>query len=392
MALVGLLPKSNEEHVAFAYEKYLDDTARGKKAAKAFKRTFSTTVPIKFVGVWDTVASVGWTFKHLPFTDSNTIIQRFRHALALDEHRVEFMPNLWHLRSRDPEATKHDPEIQAPSIDTSTEYHLPRTVRGWLALPKQSLGSIFIRRPVDFRWDDDPKNDTNDDSEYHHGQATDVQEVWFAGCHADVGGGSTPNHEVHNLANSSLQWMISEVIKNAPYVLFRPDAFTYNSAFSTLTVTETDRDPKLARPRTSSASSRAAAGNPPTSSDPTSLPLVAAAEGYTTLDEADVEEEQTVHSVVQTEPERDANTEMYDQLVKTPMWLILEYMPTIQHYQDENGIWQWRFRCNAQRPREIYDSDPKFHESVKLRKGYDGKWMTKFIPKAGQQVKIEYVK
>ena len=29
------------------------------------------------------------------------------------------------------------------------------------------------------------------------GQQTDVLEVWFMGCHADVGGGAVPNEEAH---------------------------------------------------------------------------------------------------------------------------------------------------------------------------------------------------
>ncbi|KAG9023805.1 hypothetical protein FS837_005622, partial [Tulasnella sp. UAMH 9824] len=47
---------------------------------------------------------------------------------------------------------------------------------------------------------------------------------------------------------------------------------------------------------------------------------------------------------------------------------------------------------NARRPREIYDSTPNIHESVKLRPGYDGKWLTKFIPRKGKEVQITYVK
>lgn len=42
----------------------------------------------------DTVASVGLVPKNLPFTQSNTAIRTFRHALALDEHRVKFKPSL----------------------------------------------------------------------------------------------------------------------------------------------------------------------------------------------------------------------------------------------------------------------------------------------------------
>jgi uncharacterized protein (DUF2235 family) len=54
------------------------------------------TVHIEFVGVWDTVASVGLVPRYLPFAHTNNAIRFFRHAVALDEHRVKFMPNWYH--------------------------------------------------------------------------------------------------------------------------------------------------------------------------------------------------------------------------------------------------------------------------------------------------------
>ncbi|KIO29788.1 hypothetical protein M407DRAFT_21037 [Tulasnella calospora MUT 4182] len=386
---VGLLPNSNDEHVAFAYQKYLDDTPKGRKDAQAYKRAFSIPAPIEFVGVWDTVASVGWTFKHLPFTDSNTIIKSFRHALALDEHRVQFMPNPWHNSSKNPDAGKHDPDG-----GTTKESQGPGTVRGWLSLPKKVLSAIFRPGPVDAGGDDNLEHDTDDDHLYNGGEPTNVKEVWFAGCHADVGGGSTPNDKIHTLANPSLQWMVTEVLGNAPDVLFRPDAFTYDKAFSTFTVTESDPTPKPARLRIPSTFRRAAAGGRDPSSSPTPAPLstlTAATPRSSTLNGVDVEEEQKLKIVKQAHPKKDANARLNDQLVKKRVWLILEYIPTFQYYQDGNGTWQWRFRWNARRPREIHDSTPNIHASVKLRKDYEGKWLTKFIPKAGEQVKITYV-
>ncbi|KAG8894665.1 hypothetical protein FRC01_012832, partial [Tulasnella sp. 417] len=367
---VGLLPKSNEEHIAFAYRKYLDDTPEGKQIARGFKRAFSISVPIEFVGVWDTVASVGCTFKHLPFTDSNTIIRRFRHALALDEHRVQFMPNPWHKPSPDPKAAKDDPDGGTAIFGAARGFKLPGTVRGWLSLPG----------------DDTMENDTDYDFEYHSGWKTDVQEVWFAGCHSDVGGGSTPNNDIHTLANPSLQWMISEVLKHAPYVLFRPDAFTYDKAFSTLTVTKTDLRPKPARPRIPSTFRRAP-GAKDAALWAVSTPIppnTAPTADSSTLDWVDFEEGQTVVAVEQTEPATDANAPKNDKLVQKPIWLVLEYIPIFQYYQDGKGTWHWRFRWNALRPREIYDSTPNFHASVRLRKNYEGKWLTKFIPTTGE--------
>ncbi|KAG8904145.1 hypothetical protein FRC01_008851 [Tulasnella sp. 417] len=391
-AHVGLLPKSNEEHLGFAYRKYLDHTPKGKKDAQAFKRAFSIAVPIEFVGVWDTVASVGWTFKHLPFTDSNTIIRNFRHALALDERRVEFRPNPWHYGSNEPNAAKHDPEGGTATIGSAKESKLPGTVQGWLSFPKQIFNTIFRRTPVDSGGTDTLENDTDDDFEYHFGEPTSIKEVWFAGCHADVGGGSTPNDDIHTLANPSLQWMVSQVLAHVPELLFRSDAFTYDKAFSTLTTTKSDKNPKPARPRIPSTFRRAAA---PAGSDssptPTPLPpMTAATAGSSPLNGAGAEEEeQTVVAVLQTDPDEDANAKLYDQLSMRPVWLILEYVPRFQYYQDGKGVWHWRFRWNASRPREIYADKINVHKSVKLRENY--KWQAKFIPNEGKQLAIEYV-
>ena len=42
------------------------------------------------------------------------------------------------------------------------------------------------------------------------GFRTDAKEVWFAGCHSDVGGGSVANRTRHSLARIPLRWMIRE--------------------------------------------------------------------------------------------------------------------------------------------------------------------------------------
>jgi uncharacterized protein (DUF2235 family) len=50
---------------------------------------------VEFVGVWDTVSSVGIIPRQLPFTSSNFMIKTFRQALSLDERRCKFLPNTW---------------------------------------------------------------------------------------------------------------------------------------------------------------------------------------------------------------------------------------------------------------------------------------------------------
>ncbi|KZP18212.1 hypothetical protein FIBSPDRAFT_829469, partial [Athelia psychrophila] len=92
---VGLPHEGNEEQIPFAFELYA--SAYGperEKAAKHFKKTFSAKgVRVHFIGVWDTVASIGiFKGKTLPLTDSCGHVCTFRHALALDERRANFLP------------------------------------------------------------------------------------------------------------------------------------------------------------------------------------------------------------------------------------------------------------------------------------------------------------
>jgi uncharacterized protein (DUF2235 family) len=83
---VGLLQEGNYEQLSFAYKLYSRTDKAGVELAAGFKRTFSQDVNVEFMGVWDTVASVGVMIERtLPFTDSNSSIKTFRHALSLDE-------------------------------------------------------------------------------------------------------------------------------------------------------------------------------------------------------------------------------------------------------------------------------------------------------------------
>ncbi|KAJ6570941.1 hypothetical protein DFH09DRAFT_1153410, partial [Mycena vulgaris] len=95
---VGLVDSGNEEMIPFAYEIYTE-RHKGKVSDEAeeiathFKNTFSRDVRIHFAGLWDTVSSVGLVRgKPLPLTWSAKHICIFRHALALDERRVKFLP------------------------------------------------------------------------------------------------------------------------------------------------------------------------------------------------------------------------------------------------------------------------------------------------------------
>jgi uncharacterized protein (DUF2235 family) len=53
--------------------------------------------PVHFVGVWDTVSSVGgiWTPDRFPFTANNPSVRIARHAISIDERRAFFLQNLF---------------------------------------------------------------------------------------------------------------------------------------------------------------------------------------------------------------------------------------------------------------------------------------------------------
>ncbi|PVF91111.1 hypothetical protein CPB86DRAFT_777732 [Serendipita vermifera] len=124
---VGLIRKGNQEQIPFAYELYMDPesenyTSPGKKAflhflrlwnkpvelpstnlAERFKSTFSRAkVNVHFIGVWDTVSSIGIVRgRNLPLTENVHTACFVRHALALDECRVKFLPEYFRSESSD---------------------------------------------------------------------------------------------------------------------------------------------------------------------------------------------------------------------------------------------------------------------------------------------------
>jgi len=131
--------------------------------AAQFARITSTRWPtIRFVGVWDTVASVIVpradrfylpSLEELAFTIVNPSVQTFRQAISMDERRCMFRLKKWY----DPQTFKH--------------------------------------------------NRFND----AHAEPQDILQVWFAGVHADIGGGY-PEKE-SGLSKYPLLWMIDEAVK-----------------------------------------------------------------------------------------------------------------------------------------------------------------------------------
>ncbi|KAJ3800882.1 hypothetical protein GGU11DRAFT_334189 [Lentinula aff. detonsa] len=301
---VGLLPRDNQEQIPFAYKLYTRTDHVGIKLSAGFKQTYCQNVEIEFLGVWDTVASVGViTTKTLPFTSDNSSIKIFRQALSLDEHRARFKPNLFH---REPMTASGFSEIKNRRVETDPKISAN--------LENQRKPSPMTRTLTDyFRKNKTVSPDITSlvcttDEESTSG--TDVLEVWFAGCHSDIGGGSVSNSTKESLSDISLRWMVRQVVESQCGIQFNEDALAQQF--------------KIIGDRDGDASWK----------------------GLDILDSV-----QPLH----------------DQLVLQPAWWLLEILPMQSRYQDVMRQWHTSYGWNLGRGRRIYIPKPYFHITVKHR-------------------------
>lgn len=160
--LIGLLREDQVNFAGYALKAYKKASeANDFEIAGQFQRVVTPEcVPIHFLGVWDTVSSVivpgrlpfsKLHLEELPYTSKNPAVRVFRQAIAIDEFRRMFRIKRWD----EPQVFKPNPHSQAKSI------------------PQQ-----------------------------------DSRQVWFAGCHSDVGGGFV--EEKSALSKFPLLWMLDQ--------------------------------------------------------------------------------------------------------------------------------------------------------------------------------------
>lgn len=102
--MFGLVRKGNNPLIPYLlrmFKKKKKQSLDFQVAAK-FKATFSRPCKPHFVGVWDTVSSIGWMYDPvtLPFTFLNPDIKCGRQAISIDERRCAFRQNLWSQKVR----------------------------------------------------------------------------------------------------------------------------------------------------------------------------------------------------------------------------------------------------------------------------------------------------
>lgn len=232
---VGLLPAHNTAQVQFAYNFYKDDSEIGWKMSQGFKKTFCIEVSVYFLGLWDCVASVGFIPRRLPFTKTaSNSISHFRHAMALDEHRAKFKICRWKRQDTAQEMSTPSRKLrglrnkmrhthrseQARDLELSDTRRIfsrkSSAVSSGLTLNNNHMN---YPRLNPFEDEDEHAIDSQIDYEAEARESdderppADVLEVWFAGAHADVGGGAVRNETRHVLARIPLRWMIRETFR-----------------------------------------------------------------------------------------------------------------------------------------------------------------------------------
>ncbi|KAF9039699.1 hypothetical protein BDZ89DRAFT_981890 [Hymenopellis radicata] len=339
---VGLLPACNHQQIPFAYKMYTDESETGWKQSNAFKKAFSIDVDIEFIGVWDTVNSVGLIPKRLPFTTSNTIVRTFRHAVSLDERRAKFKPNLWN-RPNEKEKTLSISDQKAPH-------------------PKRHLSKQKSQHLMERRYDRDPA------------QPTDIDEVWFAGCHCDVGGGSVDNETAHNLARVPLRWMIRECFRTNSGIMFDCDGLR-----------SIGLDPDSLYPHVAPRPPALPLGNLRIKSIPSSTQRSQAQQEAALGNYANSEALPVPRKSEEELDLQDALCPIYDQLSLAWFWWILEFLPLKQRYQRGNNSWAVYFGWNMGRGRFIpkqKSNGIRVHRSVKTRLEAQTETGGKYEPKA----------
>jgi len=149
--MYGLIRKGNEPLVPYAIRmqmaitKLRKDKSRPSEVsayfelAKEFKEHFCAgECAPHFVGIWDTVSSVGWIENplRLPYVANSPNIAIGRHAIAIDERRAFFRSNLWHPAPQDG-GPKDLKQVWFPGVHCDVGGGYPEAESGLSKIPLQ---------------------------------------------------------------------------------------------------------------------------------------------------------------------------------------------------------------------------------------------------------------
>ncbi|KAJ5772780.1 hypothetical protein N7457_007676 [Penicillium paradoxum] len=201
---VGLLGPDNEEVVPLIWDAFVswklgrtdhDERARIKafRVMKQSRETLSRPMDrVHFLGMFDAVNSIAEFDLEAETRPSTQIL---RHAVSIDERRIKFRPVLL-LPDREKWAREQPPDEVKPAKEVATGDS--ESMTGPPVLPEIPNVSVYSHR-----------RETEGDGDNEGDQ--DIEEMWFPGGHADIGGGwNLGLGEALPLTHAPLVWMVQE--------------------------------------------------------------------------------------------------------------------------------------------------------------------------------------
>ena len=267
------------------------------------------------------------------------------------QHRARFQPNVFHRESPDEESAKKDPE-HASRVNTSNLEPCPEDVEVQQSRPKMTTWKMTVRRLSEmerYRTAGRRKDVSSRSRAFALERSTlrktevgllqSVEEVWFAGCHSDVGGQYSTFYHVlsplipivsskggtvaddcrYSLADIPLRWMVKQVVLSQCGILFDHNALRKADIdISSIVFVDPDQ---------------------PTVGDfwkkePQASESSAEASGHESGDHSDG------NGVAEPWPtDQDVLTDCHDELKSRKAWWMLELFPMKYAWQEANGKW-----------------------------------------------------
>ena len=155
MAMGNAAAADIKTYLAHKKERKVTREEVAAQVRKSFTSSHGRTAYNHFIGVWDTVESVGIPLLSRSITSSGTTREKdgfrhIRHALSMDEHRLSFEPRLY--------------------------------------------------------WDEE----YTDDDPHQPANSRSLRQRWFRGVHSDIGGGYDENEA--ELSDQAFRWMLGEAV------------------------------------------------------------------------------------------------------------------------------------------------------------------------------------
>ncbi|KAI1079731.1 hypothetical protein F5B20DRAFT_150630 [Whalleya microplaca] len=254
---VGLLSHGNEEMVSFAWKAFSqwqirqsdhseDSQAKRREMyrfMKGFRETFSRPVKrIRFLGLFDTVNSVprfetAWMQRSkFPYT-ARSSAKVIRHCVSIDERRAKFRQDLIYQGVGKSRVHHSDHSMQHKIHGIHEKYRTRRTAvsgpaanhglergrRETLAPPDEHTFRTHSRsRSRTTKGSTDRSSQVADarseasrciDDDDSDDEVQDIDEIWFAGGHADIGGGWEVLPDSKSASHVPLTYMMREAQK-----------------------------------------------------------------------------------------------------------------------------------------------------------------------------------